>query len=47
VAPEPAAVAQAAAWLRDHVDEAAALGRAGKTVAAEVTWDRAIARLLA
>ncbi len=47
VAPEAAAVARAAAWLRDHLDEAAALGAAGKAVAAEVTWDRAIARLLA
>ena len=47
VAPEPAAVARAAAWLRDHVEEAAVLGRAGKTVAEAVTWDRAIERLLA
>jgi glycosyltransferase involved in cell wall biosynthesis len=46
VAPEAAAVAQAAAWLREHRDEAATLGRAGKTVAEGVTWDRAIARLL-
>ncbi len=47
VRPEPAAVAQAAAWLREHADEAAALGRAGKALAQEVTWERAIARLLA
>ena len=46
VSPEPAEIARAAAWLRDHLDEAAALGRAGKAVADEVTWDRAIARLL-
>ncbi|HEY7732087.1 MAG TPA: glycosyltransferase family 4 protein [Gaiellaceae bacterium] len=46
VAPEPAAVAGAAAWLREHRDEAAALGRAGKTLADEVTWERAIGRLL-
>jgi glycosyltransferase involved in cell wall biosynthesis len=46
VAPEPAHVAQAAAWLRDHPADAASFGRAGKTLAAEVTWDRAIARLL-
>ena len=41
-----AGVGQAAAWLRDHDDEAAALGAAGKALADEVTWDRAIARLL-
>ncbi len=46
VAPQAAAVAQAAAWLRDHRDEAAALGLSGKAVAEQVTWDRAIARLL-
>lgn len=46
VRPEPAEIARAAAWLRAHVDEAAALGRAGKVVAAEVTWDRAVERLL-
>jgi glycosyltransferase involved in cell wall biosynthesis len=47
VEPEPAAVARAAAWLRDHRDDTAAYGRAGKAVAVEVTWDRAIGRLLA
>lgn len=47
VAPEAAAVASAAGWLREHREEAASLGRAGKAIAAEVTWDRAIARLLA
>jgi len=46
VAPEAAAIAGAAAWLRDHPDEAARFGRAGKAFAVEVTWDRAIARLL-
>jgi glycosyltransferase involved in cell wall biosynthesis len=46
VEPQPGEIARAAAWLREHVDEAAARGRAGKAVAAEVTWDRAIARLL-
>jgi glycosyltransferase involved in cell wall biosynthesis len=46
VAPEPAAVAQAAAWLRDHPDDAAAYGRAGNAIAARVTWDGAIGRLL-
>ncbi len=46
VAPEPAEIAAAAVWLREHPDEAAAFGRAGHAVAAEVTWDRAIGRLL-
>ncbi len=46
VAPEPAAVAGAAVWLGEHGAEADALGRRGKAVADEVTWDRAIARLL-
>jgi glycosyltransferase involved in cell wall biosynthesis len=46
VAPEAAAVARAAGWLREHPDEAAALGRAGKSLADEVTWERAIGRLL-
>ena len=46
VEPDPAAIGQAAAWLREHADEAAGLGRAGKALADEVTWDRAIARLL-
>ena len=46
VPPEPAEIARAAVWLREHVDEAAVRGRAGKAVADEVTWDRAIARLL-
>jgi glycosyltransferase involved in cell wall biosynthesis len=46
VRPEPAEIAQAAAWLREHVDEAAAFGRAGRTLAEHVTWDRAVDRLL-
>ena len=46
VAPEAADVAQAAAWLREHPADAASFGRAGKALADEVTWDRAIARLL-
>ena len=46
VEPIAAAVGQAAAWLHEHADEAAALGGAGKALADEVTWDRAIARLL-
>jgi glycosyltransferase involved in cell wall biosynthesis len=47
VSPEAAELARAAGWLREHRDEAASLGRAGKAIAAEVTWDRAIVRLLA
>ncbi len=46
VQPEAAAVAAAATWLRDHPEDAAAYGRSGKALAAEVTWDSAIARLL-
>ena len=46
VEPDAAAVGAAAAWLRDHPDEAAAYGRAGRALAVEVTWDRAIDRLL-
>jgi glycosyltransferase involved in cell wall biosynthesis len=45
--PRPAAVAEAFAWLRDHVDQARAFGRAGHSLADTVTWDRAIERLLA
>jgi len=47
VPPDPAELARAVGWLREHRDEAASFGRAGKALAAEVTWDRAIARLLA
>jgi glycosyltransferase involved in cell wall biosynthesis len=47
VAPDAAELARAAGWLREHLDEAASLGQAGKEIASEVTWDRAIARLLA
>ena len=46
VAPEPAELARAAGWLREHPDEAAAFGRAGKAIADGVTWDRAIDRLV-
>jgi glycosyltransferase involved in cell wall biosynthesis len=47
VLPEAAELARAAGWLREHRDEAASLGRAGKAIASGVTWDRAIGRLLA
>lgn len=47
VRPEAREIATAAAWLRDHADDAAAFGRRGRALAEEVTWDRAIGRLLA
>ena len=46
VRPEPAEIGRAAAWLRAHEDEAAR-SAAPARLADEVTWDRAIARLLA
>ncbi len=46
-APEPAALARAATRLREHPDEARALGTAGKALAERVTWDACIDRLLA
>jgi glycosyltransferase involved in cell wall biosynthesis len=45
-APDAAALARAAGRLRDHPDEARALGRAGQEVAARVTWGACIDRLL-
>jgi len=47
VTPDVAEIARALGWLREHRDEAATYGRAGKAIATEVTWDRAIGRLLA
>lgn len=44
--PSDEALAGALAWFRDHPDEAAALGRAGRDVAARVTWEPALDRLL-
>ena len=46
VAPDAAAIGRRRALAREHEDEAAAFGSAGKALADEVTWDRAIARLL-
>ncbi len=46
VAPQPAELARACVWLRDHADEARAFGRAGAEVARTVTWDTCIDRLL-
>ncbi len=45
-APEPAELARAAGRLREHPDEARDYGRAGKEIAARVTWDSCIDRLL-
>jgi glycosyltransferase involved in cell wall biosynthesis len=45
-APEPAALAEACAWLASHRDEARAFGAAGRALAEKVTWDAAIGRLL-
>ena len=47
VTPDVAEIARALGWLREHRDVAATYGRAGKAIATEVTWDRAIGRLLA
>jgi glycosyltransferase involved in cell wall biosynthesis len=46
VEPSAAELARAAAWLAEHPDEASQFGRAGKEIAATVTWDRCIDRLL-
>jgi glycosyltransferase involved in cell wall biosynthesis len=45
--PRAAAVAQACTWLREHVDDARAWGRAGKEIARRLSWDETISRLLA
>jgi glycosyltransferase involved in cell wall biosynthesis len=46
VAPEPAELARAVDFLRDHPDDARAWGRAGKALAERVTWDTCIDTLL-
>ena len=46
-APEAPALAAAAGWLREHRGEAEAFGAAGHELAARVTWDGCIDRLLA
>src|SRR5499427_4992682 len=45
--PRAAALAEACSWLRGHVEDAKAWGRAGKEIARRVSWDETIARLLA
>jgi glycosyltransferase involved in cell wall biosynthesis len=47
VAPDATEVARAAGWLREHREEAAVFGKAGKAIASELTWERAVSRLLA
>jgi glycosyltransferase involved in cell wall biosynthesis len=44
--PSAAELAQACAWLREHVDDARAWGRAGKELARRVSWDDTIERML-
>jgi glycosyltransferase involved in cell wall biosynthesis len=47
VAPTVDELARACEWLRNHRDAAQSLGRAGRDVAAAVTWDSCVERLLA
>jgi glycosyltransferase involved in cell wall biosynthesis len=47
VAPEAAEIGRACTYLLGHEDEAAAWGRAGKSVAERLSWASAIERLLA
>ena len=44
--PRALALAEACSWLREHVDDAKAWGRAGKEIARRVSWDDTIQRLL-
>jgi len=46
VAPTIEDVARACTWLREHEDDARALGRAGRELARAVTWNACIERLL-
>jgi glycosyltransferase involved in cell wall biosynthesis len=46
-APRAESLAEACSWLRGHVADAEALGRAGKLLAERVSWDATIDRLLA
>jgi hypothetical protein len=45
--PRAGALAEACSWLRGHLAEAKAWGRAGKALAERVSWDDTIARLVA
>jgi hypothetical protein len=44
--PRAAAIAEACGWLRGHLDEAKAYGRAGREVSERITWDHVVERLL-
>jgi glycosyltransferase involved in cell wall biosynthesis len=44
--PRAAAVADACSWLRAHLDQARSFGEAGHALAEQVTWDRAIERIV-
>ena len=44
--PRAAAIAEACSWLREHLDEAKAYGRAGREVSERITWDHVVERLL-
>jgi glycosyltransferase involved in cell wall biosynthesis len=46
VAPTVEELARACTWLREHADDARALGLAGRDVARAVTWEACIDRLL-
>jgi glycosyltransferase involved in cell wall biosynthesis len=46
VAPQADAVAGVLRRVQEHPEEAARLGSAGRVIAVEVTWDRALERLL-
>jgi glycosyltransferase involved in cell wall biosynthesis len=46
-APRAADLGRACAWLLTHRDDARSFGRAGREIAAQVTWEQAIERLLA
>jgi len=47
VAPDAGELARACAYVVEHDEEAGAWGRAGRAIAQGVTWDAALARLLA
>ena len=44
--PRAAAIADACAWLREHPEEAAAYGRAGRERSEQITWEHVVSRLL-
>ena len=44
--PDPAAIAKAVTWLGAHPDEARAWARSGKELAALLSWDTVVDRLL-